>query len=192
MQTRRAVLEYTLHLGDEEVALGEKRADLQLVGGGAPAEDAAGQIDGAEGEVCEERGREVDFPPLGLHFDDAPDDQVADFGRVACAEGRDGEEFVGAEDGAGDGGVDGGGGGGWGGGGVCAVASGEGSDGERFICEKVQLVINLIHCGSSVRLSPGVTRCLLESRGRLRGLEVVAMSTSPSESIDPSPDDSKA
>ena len=58
-------------------------------------------------------GREVDFPALRLHFDDAADDQVADLGRVARAEGADGEELVGFEEGAGDGGED------LGGGGVC-------------------------------------------------------------------------
>lgn len=54
----------------------------------------------------EQRGGEVDFPALRLHLDDAADDEVADFGRVARAEGTDGEEFVGFEEGAGDGGED--------------------------------------------------------------------------------------
>ena len=35
-----------------------------------------------------------------MDFDDAADDEVADFGRVACAEGADGEEFVGFLQGA--------------------------------------------------------------------------------------------
>lgn len=59
----------------------------------------------------QQRGGEVDFPALGLDFDDAADDQVADFGGVARAEGADGEEFIGLEEGAGDGGEDAGGGG---------------------------------------------------------------------------------
>lgn len=59
----------------------------------------------------EQWGREIDLPTLRLHLDDPADDQVADFGRVARAEGADGEEFVGFEEGAGDGGEDLGGGG---------------------------------------------------------------------------------
>ena len=59
----------------------------------------------------EQRGGEVDFPALRLHLDDAADDKVADFRGVARAEGADGEEFVGFEEGAGDGGEDLGGGG---------------------------------------------------------------------------------
>lgn len=54
----------------------------------------------------EQRGGEVDFPALRLHLDDAADDQVADFRGVARAEGPDGEELVGFEEGAGDGGED--------------------------------------------------------------------------------------
>lgn len=54
----------------------------------------------------QQRGGQVDFPALRLHLDDAADDEVADFGRVARAEGADGEEFVGLEQGAGDGGED--------------------------------------------------------------------------------------
>ena len=53
--------------------------------------------------MSEQWRRQIDLPPLSLHFDDAADNQVADFGRVACAEGTDGEEFVGFEEGAGDG-----------------------------------------------------------------------------------------
>ncbi len=56
--------------------------------------------------MCEQGGGEIDFPALGLDLDDAADDQVANFGRVARAEGADGEEFVGFEEGAGDGGED--------------------------------------------------------------------------------------
>lgn len=54
----------------------------------------------------EERGGDVDAPALGLHFYYAAHDEVADFGRVACAEGQDGEEFVGFLEGPGYGGVD--------------------------------------------------------------------------------------
>ena len=67
-------------------------------------------------------GAEVNFPALGLHLDDAADDQVADFGGVAGAQGPDGEELVCFLEGAGDGGEDGLGGRG-GGGGVGAVAA---------------------------------------------------------------------
>lgn len=74
----------------------------------------------------EQRGGQIDFPALRLHLDDAADDQVADFGRVARAEGADGEEFVGFEEGAGDGGEDCGLSGGGGGGGVGSVAAGRG------------------------------------------------------------------
>ena len=69
--------------------------------------------------MSEQRGGEIDFPAFGLDFDDAADDEVADFGGVAGAEGGDGEEFVGFEEGAGDGGEDCGGGGG----GVSAMTS---------------------------------------------------------------------
>ena len=55
----------------------------------------------------EQGGGEVDFPALGLDLDDAADDEVADFGGVARAEGADGEELVGFQKGAGDGGEDG-------------------------------------------------------------------------------------
>lgn len=54
----------------------------------------------------EQGAREVDFPALGLHLDHAADDEVAGFGQVARAEGADGEELVGFDEGAGDGGVD--------------------------------------------------------------------------------------
>ncbi len=74
----------------------------------------------------EQGGGEVDFPALGLDLDDAADDEVADFGGVARAEGADGEEFVGFEEGAGDGGEDCGGG--PGGGCVGPVAAGRGGN----------------------------------------------------------------
>ena len=56
--------------------------------------------------MSEQWGRQIDFPPFSLHFHNAADDQVAYLGRVARAEGTDGEEFVGFEEGAGDGGDD--------------------------------------------------------------------------------------
>ena len=56
--------------------------------------------------MCEERGAEIDFPSLCLYFDDSADYEVADFGGIACAEGGDGEEFVGFLEGAADGGED--------------------------------------------------------------------------------------
>ena len=54
----------------------------------------------------EQGGGEVDLPALRLHLDAAADDQGAFFGGVARAQGADGEEFVGFEEGAGDGGDD--------------------------------------------------------------------------------------
>ena len=54
----------------------------------------------------EQGGAEIDFPALGLDFEDAADDEVADFGCITRAEGEDGEKFVGFEEGAGDGGGD--------------------------------------------------------------------------------------
>lgn len=71
----------------------------------------------------EKRGSEIDFPAPGLDVRDAADDEVADFGGVPRAQGRDGEEFVGAGEGAGEGGEDGGVVIGGGGGGVGAVAA---------------------------------------------------------------------
>ena len=81
----------------------EVLAHLQLVGRRAPAQHAAGQVDRGQGQLREERRGDVNFPPVFLHFDDAADDQVADLGRVAGAQGQDGEELVGAQDGAGEG-----------------------------------------------------------------------------------------
>jgi hypothetical protein len=48
--------------------------------------------------LCEKRGRDIDFPAILLDLDDAADDEVADLGRIAGAEGNDGEELVGFED----------------------------------------------------------------------------------------------
>ena len=95
---------YRLHLGKDQITLGEKRADGQLVRGRALSQNSTWEVDRAEREVGEQRGGEVDFPALGVDFDDAADDEVADFGGVARAEGVDGEEFVGDVDGSREGG----------------------------------------------------------------------------------------
>jgi len=171
MQTRASVPKDALHLRDEQIALGEEGADVEFVDGGAFAQDAAGEVDGGEGEGGEEGRRYVDAPAPGLHFCYAADDEIADFGGVARAEGQDGEEFVGFVDGAGDGGEDCGGLGG----GVGAVASvwewisllGFRMLSHRRGIETGGLVgvregrgrgrTYLIHCGSSVTVSPGVT-----------------------------------
>ena len=107
VQAGGAVLVQLLDLGDEQVALGEEAADLQLVRLGALAEDAAGQVDGRDLQHGELRGGDVDAPPLGLHLDDAADDEVADFWGVARAERLDGKELVGLGEGACEGGCDG-------------------------------------------------------------------------------------
>lgn len=39
---------YGLDFGDEEIAFGEECSYLEFVGGGSLAEDAAGEVDGAE------------------------------------------------------------------------------------------------------------------------------------------------
>lgn len=90
MQARSAVLVELLHLCDDEVAFSEETADLELVCLCALAENAAGEVDGGDGEDGELGGGYVDAPALGLDFDDAADDQVTDFGRVAGAQGADG------------------------------------------------------------------------------------------------------
>lgn len=74
---------YTLHLGHEQVALGEEGTNGQFVSGGAFTEDTAGEIDGGEWKVGEKGGRKVDFPSLCLNFDYSTDDEIADFWRVA-------------------------------------------------------------------------------------------------------------
>ena len=56
-------------------------------------------------------GVDIDLPALRLDFDDAPDDEVADFRGVAAVQRGDGEKFVGFEDGAEGRGDDGGRGG---------------------------------------------------------------------------------
>ncbi|GJC85175.1 putative glutamate--cysteine ligase regulatory subunit [Colletotrichum liriopes] len=104
VQAGGAVLVQLLDLGHHQVAFRKKRPDLQLVRVGALAEDAAGEVDGGDLEDGELRGADVDAPALRLDLDDAADDQVADLGGVAGAEGADGEELVGAGYGAGDGG----------------------------------------------------------------------------------------
>lgn len=91
MQTRRPILIHALHLRNQQIALGEKRPDGKLVRARPLPQYASGQVDGGEGQVREQGGGEIDFPALGLHLDDAADDQVADFGGVARAEGPDGK-----------------------------------------------------------------------------------------------------
>lgn len=56
--------------------------------------------------MCEQRRSDLNFPPLLLNFYDAADDQVANLGGVARAEGNAGEELVGFQDCAEDGRVD--------------------------------------------------------------------------------------
>lgn len=94
VQHGAAVAVELLDLGDEQLALGEEGADLQLVRLGAPPLDAAGQVDGGEGQLREQGGADVDAPPPRLHLGDAADDEVADLGRVARAQGAHGEELV--------------------------------------------------------------------------------------------------
>lgn len=94
VQAGGAVLVQLLDLGDDEVALGEEAADLQLVRLGALAQDAAGQVDGRDLQDGELRGGDVDAPALGLDLDDAADDEVADLRGVAGAQGPHGEELV--------------------------------------------------------------------------------------------------
>lgn len=95
VQAGGAVLVQLLHLGHDEVALGEEAANLQLVRLGTLAQDAAGQVDGRDLQHRQLRRRHVDAPPLGLHLDNAPDDEVANLGRVASAQGPHREELVG-------------------------------------------------------------------------------------------------
>jgi hypothetical protein len=109
VQTRRVVPVQALHLGNQQIALAEEGADVELVDGRPPAQDAAGQVDGAQRQAGQHGGRDVDGPLLGLHGDNAADDEVADLGGVARAQGLDGEQLVGLVQVAGDGGDDGGG-----------------------------------------------------------------------------------
>lgn len=109
VQARGAVLMQLLNLGDEQIALGEEAPDLELVGLGALAEDAAGEVDGGDLEDGELGGGDVDAPALGLDLDDAADDEVADLRVVARPQGTHREQLVGAGEGAGEGGGDGGG-----------------------------------------------------------------------------------
>lgn len=90
MQARSAVLVELLHFRDDEVPLGEEAADLELVCLCALAENTAGEVDGGDGEDGELGGGYVDAPALGLDFDDAADDEVADLRGVAGAQGADG------------------------------------------------------------------------------------------------------
>lgn len=96
-----------LDLGDDEIPLGEEAADLQLVRLCALAQDAAGKVDGGDGEDGELRGGDVDAPALGLDLGDAANYQVANLRVVAGAERADGEELVCPGEGACEGGCDG-------------------------------------------------------------------------------------
>ena len=212
-----------LNLGDEQIALAEKGADREFIGGGTAPQDSAGEVDGAQGQVGEQWGGEIDFPSLGLHLDHAADDEVADFRGISSAEGANGEEFVGFLQSAGDAGEDGGRRGGGGRRSVGAMASdgaenrvnlddsavqglrGDGLDfsywispigctcsaawsdlcmaccalhcwvcppqkGDLCTTKRHEMKRNgcwsyLIHCGSSVTLSPGVMMALLERCG---------------------------
>lgn len=204
MQTRRPILKYALHLRDEQLPLAEKLPDRQFIRRGAFPQDPTGQVDGGEGEVREQGGAEVDFPSARFHREDPADDQVADFGRVARAEGVDAEELVGAEEGAGDGGEDG-----WSGRGgiVGAVAAvviwsawasllrmetrlfGKGRErgwarGNMGLASCTDGTYR-IHCGSSVTVSPGVTMFLEENSGCFAGRwESICIESSGSESSD--------
>lgn len=100
VQAGGAVLVQLLDLGDEQVALGEEAPDLELVGLGALAEDAAGEVDGGDLEDGELGGGDIDAPALGLDLDDAADDEVANLRVVARAEGPHGKELVCAGEGA--------------------------------------------------------------------------------------------
>lgn len=176
MQARDAVPVQLLDLGDDEIPLGEEAPDLQLVRLGALAQDAAGEVDGGDGEDGELRGRDVDAPAAGLDLGDAADDEVADLRVVAGAEGPDAEELVGAGEGAREGGGDGGGVGED----VCAVAAG----GESAGCSlKLQEVggrgAYRIHFGSDVMTVPGVRTSVLSSSSWS------AMLTSPCRSTPP-------
>lgn len=124
MQARGPILIDPLHLRDDEFALPQERPHGEFIRAGSFPQYASRQVYGGEREVGEERSGEVDFPAFGLYFDDAADDEVADFGCVAGAEGADGEEFVGFLEGAGEGGENYGVG--WGG--VGAVASKKGGE----------------------------------------------------------------
>jgi len=106
MKRRRPITMQRLNLSDDEIPLGEKRPDLQLVRLRALPLDATRQVDGAELQDGELGRGHVDAPPPRLDFRDAAYYEVADFGGVAGAEGAYGDELVGFGDGAGDGGGD--------------------------------------------------------------------------------------
>lgn len=101
MQPRAPIPKKPLHLRHHQLPLPEKSPYRQLVRGRPFAEDAAGEVDSAEGELREEGGGDVDAPALGFDSADAPDDEVPDGGRVARGEGVQGEELVRVEEGAG-------------------------------------------------------------------------------------------
>ena len=106
MQASVPIRIHLLHLRDNELPLAEEIPNGKFIGAGPLAENAAGEIDGREGQLGEQGGAEVDFPASGLDAHDAAEDEVAYFGRVAGAEGGDGEELISAEEGAGEGGED--------------------------------------------------------------------------------------
>ena len=45
--------------------------------------------------MCEKRRGDVNTPAFGLDFDNTANDQVANFGCVACTKGLDGEKLIG-------------------------------------------------------------------------------------------------
>jgi hypothetical protein len=91
-----------LHFCDNQVALAKEGPNLQLVGACSPTENTTGQVDGREWELGEERGGNVNLPPLGLDFDNAAHDEITDLGCVAGAEWVDGKELIGFVDCTGD------------------------------------------------------------------------------------------
>lgn len=179
---------HALNLCDYQVTFAEEVPNLQLVRARPSAQNTARKIDRRERKLGQERSCNVDLPPPRLNLHNAPDDQVADFWVVASSKGMYREKFVGFLDGAGDGRDDRRGKGGY----VSAVASCivsllfELSSKADCSAERT----NLIHCGSSVTTSPGVTISVPifapPKRGRLLGREASAgpSSTPPSESID--------
>lgn len=76
---------YTLHFGNEQVALGEESSNGQFVSGGPFTEDTAGKIYSGEWKVSEKGGGKVDFPSLCLNFDYSTDHEIADFWSVASS-----------------------------------------------------------------------------------------------------------
>lgn len=75
----------TLHLSNEQVALGEEGSNGKLVGCRAFTKDTAREINGREWKVSEEGGGKVNFPSLCLDFDYSADNEIADFWGVASS-----------------------------------------------------------------------------------------------------------